>query len=305
MRRHTLAVVLTAALLVLAGCGGATTGTGADEPTDGTDGEAGGADGGTDTGGTAGGGTGTVEFYVSDQPTAIGEFQHLNVTITKIGFARADADRGEDTDDQSSNDTTATPATATPTPTPTGNDTDAGADGDDADADEDDESDERAGWVTRDVDSRTVDLTRLQGDNATLVGTPEIPAGEYATVFVHVESVDATLQDGTAANVKLPSGRLKLTRGFTLEPNGTVAFVYDISVVKAGNSGKYILKPVISQSGPGQPIEDVDDRDDQSEEDDENEDEEDDDTDDGDAAGGGDGGNGGDGGPPEDSPGNS
>jgi len=254
MNRQALLAVALAVTLALAGCAGSTT-PGA--PTAG--GENGGSAG--DVGTAA---TGTVQFYVSDQPAAIEDFEHLNVTITQVGFERAD---NADEDETEAGNTTATPApnatataaNATPTATPGDGTTPVGEGPDAEDGDgADDEDGERAGWETVGVDSRTVDLTRLRGDNATLVGTPEVPAGEYTTVFVHVDSINATLTTGESVNVKLPSEKLQLNKGFTLEPNGTVQFVYDINVVKAGNSGKYILKPVISQSGPDQPVREVD-----------------------------------------------
>jgi hypothetical protein len=223
VKRQTALAVALAGLLALAGCTGSTTTAPA-------------GDGGTAEA------TGTVQFYVSDQPTAISEFEHLNVTITRIGFERAGNDNETDATATAANGT-ATDATATE------------ADDDDEDGEAEDERD--AGWVTVET-NRTVDLTRLKGDNATLVGQPETPAGNYTKVFVTVSDINATPTDGSSARVKLPSGRLQLTEGFALEPNGTVQFVYDISVVKAGNSGKYILKPVISESGADQPIREVD-----------------------------------------------
>jgi hypothetical protein len=263
MHRRTLLAVALAAMLALAGCAGSTT-PGA--PTAGGENGGSGGDGGTAA-------TGTVQFYVSDQPAAIEDFEHLNVTITQIGFERAnDADAAGGTATPAPNATaTATSATSTATPgndgTPTAEDaTTEEADGSESETEADEgtgdekrenEDGERGGWETVEVDSRTVDLTRLRGDNATLVGTPEIPAGEYTKVFVYVDSINATLTTGESVNVKLPSQKLQLNKGFTLEPNGTVQFVYDINVVKAGNSGKYILKPVISQSGADQPIEEV------------------------------------------------
>jgi hypothetical protein len=255
MNRQALLAVALAVTLALAGCAGSTT-PGA--PTAG--GENGGSGG---AGGTAA--TGTVQFYVSDQPAAIEDFEHLNVTITQIGFERADSaegDASEGTGTENATAATAPNATATNT-TPAATDADdtpgeTDADEDAGESDAEEEDGERAGWETVEVDSRTVDLTRLRGDNATLVGTPEIPAGEYTKVFVYVDSIDATLATGESVNVKLPSQKLQLNKGFTLEPNGTVRFVYDINVVKAGNSGKYILKPVISQSGPDQPVREVD-----------------------------------------------
>jgi hypothetical protein len=145
-----------------------------------------------------------------------------------------------------------------------GTDEDDGEDADDGDgADagnpDDGEGDdgERAGWIERDVDNRTVDLTELTGPNATLIDSPALPAGEYSKVFVYVSDVEGVLEDGTEVNVKLPSDRLHLNSPFTAGPNQSVDFVFDISVHKAGKSGKYILKPVASQSGTDQPIEPV------------------------------------------------
>ena len=253
MNRQAVLAVGLAALLALAGCAGST-----------TPGAPGGGDApaGSSDDGTA---TGTVQFYVSDQPAAIDDFEHLNVTISRVAFQRADG--GAENEDDTATATgapnaTATNTTVTPTATPEAeteapeNETEAETE-DDEGADGAEMDDERAGWETVEVDSRTVDLTRLRGDNATLVGTPSIPAGNYTKVAVFVESINATLATGESVNVKLPSERLQLNKGFTLEPNGTVQFVYDISVVKAGNSGKYILKPVISESGADQPIREV------------------------------------------------
>ena len=51
--------------------------------------------------------------------------------------------------------------------------------------------------------------------------------------------------------VKLPSGKLQISKPFSLS-DSVVNFVYDITVHKAGKSGKYILNPQIAQSGPDQ-----------------------------------------------------
>ncbi|WP_224450539.1 DUF4382 domain-containing protein [Haloprofundus salilacus] len=152
---------------------------------------------------------GTVAFYISDEENAIGDFQHLNVTVTRVGFERAAADGG--------------------------------------------------GWVRHDVDAQTIDLTELQGANATLIDKYNLENGTYSKVFIHVSNVNATLQNGEQKRVKLPSKKLQLTNEFTVENGSEVNFVFDITVHKAGNSGKYILKPVISESGTDVPIKPKDD----------------------------------------------
>lgn len=112
-------------------------------------------------------------------------------------------------------------------------------------------------WVNRSLDEKTVDLTRLRGENATLLGNLSIPAVEYRKVFIHVETVDGTLTGGDAAEVQLPSSRLQLTLGFTVEPDETLAFVYDVTVQQTGQ-GKYVLKPQVAESGPDRPFTTVD-----------------------------------------------
>lgn len=127
------------------------------------------------------------------------------------------------------------------------------------------------GWVEREVDDQTVDLTKLQGANATLIDEYAIPNGTYGKVFIHVGAVNATLRNGEHVRVKLPSEKLQLEEGFTVANGSSVNFVFDITVHEAGNSGKYVLKPVISESGTDVPIDPTDDR-----EDDEGDDERDD-----------------------------
>ncbi|MFB6174324.1 MAG: DUF4382 domain-containing protein [Halobacteriales archaeon] len=194
--RTILRTCLLAALVVLAGCAG---GSGLATP-DGTVGD-------TATS-TADGGT--LRLYVSDQPAAIDEFRHLNVTVSRIGVQRGG---------------------------------------------------ENGSWTEYAVDNRTVDLTRLRGANASLLGQFPVESGTYSKVFVHVESVDATLSTGEEVRVKLPSGKLQITKPFEVAPNESVDFVFDIMVHKAGKSGKYVLRPVISESGTEVPIREVDDED--------------------------------------------
>jgi hypothetical protein len=84
-------------------------------------------------------------------------------------------------------------------------------------------------------------------------------------------------------NVKLPSEKLQLNKEFTVGNGEAVDFVFDITVKKAGNSGKYILQPVVSESGTSDQVEirdvDADDdeeRDDRGKDDDRNDQRDDD-----------------------------
>jgi hypothetical protein len=224
--RQKLATVLVALMLVTAGCSVGTPGPGdSDEPSDGTSGDA----------------VGTISFYISDQPGAIEDFEHLNVTISQVEFQRAD---GNETDDE--DEVTPTNNTAT---------TSAGAT--DAEEEDDDEA-EDGEWQSFDVDDRTVDLTRLKGENATLLEEFEVENGTYTQVRISVSEINGTLTDGSSAEVKLPSEKLRITQEFVVGNNESVDFVYDINVVKRGNSGAYNIKPVAGQSGTDVPINRVD-----------------------------------------------
>ena len=145
-------------------------------------------------------------LLISDEPNAIGEFQNLNVTISRIGVHQA------------------------------GN---------------------GGGWIELDPEVGEVDLTLLQGDNATAIWSGNITAGDYNKVFIYVDNVTGVLKGDGTANVKLPSNKLQISKPFTVNETGEVNFVYDITVVKAGKSGKYILKPQIAQSGADQPFNEV------------------------------------------------
>lgn len=128
-------------------------------------------------------------------------------------------------------------------------------------------------WTTHEVDQRTVDLTRLLGANATRLGSFDVENGTYETVFVHVSEVNGTLTNGEEVRVKLPSEKLQIHQSFAVGANESVDYVFDISVFKAGNSGKYILKPIISESGTDKEIEDIDERESEKGEDEKGEDE--------------------------------
>ncbi|MCD2200555.1 DUF4382 domain-containing protein [Halobacterium sp. KA-4] len=299
--KRTAASLLVAALVMLAGCAGGIAGPNGAQ--------------------TADGESGTVQFYVSDEQNAISQFEHLNVTVTSVGFAQtsaADANAsasgewevesesenglelavdgnvtaGENAtvtlthdgaavanstivvsaDDTETTVTTDADGTATVqvpadaeefmVEAETDSDSEYGESAAslefayESESESDDEGD--AEWIEHEVDNRTVDLTELQGANATFLGNMSVPAGEYEKVFVHVGEVEGTLKTGEQVNVKLPSQKLHLNEDFTVNQSSDVDFVFDITVFEAGNSGKYILKPVASESGTDVPIERVD-----------------------------------------------
>ena len=123
---------------------------------------------------------------------------------------------------------------------------------------------ESGSWTELSVaeDDREVDLVLLQGDNAQEIVRAEVQPGPYGKVFVHVDDVTGFLKSApsTPVSVKLPSSKLQIKSPFEVQTDSVTSFVYDITVVAAGNerSGiKYILQPVITESGANQQYNEV------------------------------------------------
>ncbi len=219
--QRTLIAVALAAMLTVAGCAGPGLSSG---PSDGTSTDA------TD---------GVVNMYVSDQPGAMDDFEHLNVTITKVALHKANATEGNETTEEM--------------------ETESGPD-DEADGEAAEEFDPDGDeWVVKDIEDRRVDLTELRGENASRLGSLPVENGTYDKVFVFVEDAEGTLTSGETTDVKIPSGRLHINEEFTVGNGEEVDFVFDMTVVKAGASGKYVLQPVVSESGTDVPFQTRDD----------------------------------------------
>lgn len=238
--RTERAVLLVVMVLLLAGCSTQTDvgGSPTAEP-----------DGGTPTAAGDAAGDGTVYVYLSDEPNAIDRFEHLNVTVTAVSFraggdVEGDARAGANADASAEAGTGSAAVAADATV--------------DASADAGAEAEAGDGWLTHPVESRSVDLTRLRGDYATALGGLTVPAGGYTAVRLHVSAVEGTLTSGESAAVKLPSGGLTLHQSFAVGAGTETDFVFDATVFEAGKSGKYVLKPVASESGVDRPIRLVD-----------------------------------------------
>jgi hypothetical protein len=113
---------------------------------------------------------------------------------------------------------------------------------------------EPGGWQEFELEPAVVvDLTLLPGLNAIEIWNGFLPEGQYRKVFIYIDDVTGTLKNGEAVTTKLPSGKFHISKPFAITTDGsTIDFVYDVTAVKAGQSGKYILKPQLSQSGAEQ-----------------------------------------------------
>lgn len=92
------------------------------------------------------------------------------------------------------------------------------------------------------------DLTKLKGDNALALINATLDEGSYTKIEFIVESLEGETANVTA-DIRVPSNKLMITKNFEVEPNKTASFVFDINVVKTGQTNEYNLLPVISESG--------------------------------------------------------
>jgi hypothetical protein len=104
-----------------------------------------------------------------------------------------------------------------------------------------------AGWTVVVNQPRTVDLMRLT-DVSEVIGQKTMEAGKYTQIRLKIDSGTVTV-DGTEHNLVVPSGVLKLNRGFVLKPNETLKLTLDFNVEKSiirTGLDQYKLKPVIA-----------------------------------------------------------
>jgi membrane peptidoglycan carboxypeptidase len=100
-----------------------------------------------------------------------------------------------------------------------------------------------------------VNLVGLTGEAAVAIWAGYVPEGDYTKVFLYVDEVWGLPLDAEgeeeAFEVKLPSNKLQIDLPVEVEGEEPTDFVFDISIHRAGNSGQYILKPQMSESGQG------------------------------------------------------
>lgn len=110
--------------------------------------------------------------------------------------------------------------------------------------------------------SRTCDLKKLEGSED-ILGAGPLPAGDYTQVRLVVQSARLYFENpsvgpacataiaappGRMADLRIPSGEVKLNRGFKLETDATTTMLLDFdgdrSIHQTGN-GTYMMSPVI------------------------------------------------------------
>ena len=104
-----------------------------------------------------------------------------------------------------------------------------------------------AGWTVVVNQPQRVDLMQLTNVSQVL-GQKTMDAGTYTQIRLKIDSGTITV-DGNEYSLAVPSGVLKLNRGFVLTPNETLKLTLDFnaekSIIRTG-SDQYKLKPVIA-----------------------------------------------------------
>jgi hypothetical protein len=125
---------------------------------------------------------------------------------------------------------------------------------------------ESGSWVEPDdYEPWTGDLLDLMGTNATVIWEGYIDAGYYHKAFIYVSNVTGNLTPeagGGEADIWIPSDKFQITMPeipFTVTESGAIeGFIFDVTVVKSGDSGQYLITPQVAESGPDQEYREVD-----------------------------------------------
>jgi len=191
-----------------------------------------GAAGLTSLSGCLGGATGTLATYVTDQPGDIADFESCVVTIAGVRLGPADIE-GEEDDGGDGADNAGDGAD---------DGTETEADGTETEA----ASTEAEGREYVEFDEpQDADLVELADGSTQLMGETELEPGEHGYLQLDVTGVDATLEDGSDAEVDTPGNApLKFDRSFEVREDTRTEFTADFTPVQQGGSGGYLLRPV-------------------------------------------------------------
>ncbi|MFY0689476.1 MAG: DUF4382 domain-containing protein [Cyclobacteriaceae bacterium] len=115
---------------------------------------------------------------------------------------------------------------------------------------------DEGGWESiGNFEAGVYDVLKLTNGEEALLGEIELPEGQLGQVRVLLGDANTLMIDGQEVDLKVPSGSqsgVKLNIGASIEAGITYKLVLDFdaskSIVEAGNSGKYNMKPVIRAS---------------------------------------------------------
>ncbi|MFH1210458.1 MAG: DUF4382 domain-containing protein [archaeon] len=111
---------------------------------------------------------------------------------------------------------------------------------------EDENATTEAGWSTVVSEPKTYDLIAIKDVNEVL-GQKVLAAGRYTQVRLNVDKATVTI-NSTQYDLEVPSDKIKLVKGFTIEDNKTTTITLDFDAqesIKAIGNDKYILRPTV------------------------------------------------------------
>lgn len=117
---------------------------------------------------------------------------------------------------------------------------------------DDDIEEDDAGWVTINDEPMRVNLLELTNGRFEVLGETELDAGMYNQIRLILGEDNEIVKNGVTHSLKTPSAQqsgLKLNVNAEIEGGEVYTLLLDFdasrSIVEAGNSGKFILNPVI------------------------------------------------------------
>ncbi|RZN38572.1 MAG: DUF4382 domain-containing protein [Methanophagales archaeon ANME-1-THS] len=111
------------------------------------------------------------------------------------------------------------------------------------------DSNSEAGFRELSLERPSAELTQVVNEKAVRILNTSLEAGNYSKIELYVETVDARLWSGETADVQIPSDKLQIIKAFEITEDETTKFVFDVNVVRKGQSNEYNLLPVIAESG--------------------------------------------------------
>lgn len=89
------------------------------------------------------------------------------------------------------------------------------------------------------------DLVQLQNGETQLVDERDLETETYEFLQLDTDGVDATLNDGSEAQVEVPGDApLTFNKQFEIREDTRTVFTADFTPVKRGRTGDYVLQPV-------------------------------------------------------------
>jgi len=168
---------------------------------------------------------GTLATSVTDQPSDIGDFEALVVTLQGLWVKPAGGSETESMETES-------------------------MEGEEMETEEMEEEGEGGDAGGRRYvefeEPQEADLVQLQGANTQSLGETELETGDYQFLQLDVSDAAGTLADGSETSVDTPGNApLKFNAEFEIRESERTHFVADFTPVQQGN-GSYIIQPVAS-----------------------------------------------------------